>query len=184
MFHRLKTFARREKGTATLEFCIMFPIVLLLFVGVFENALILTRQVMLERALDNSVRLLRLTTNENVSPSDIRGHICSNTLVISNCQQLLVVDLREIDQATYALPGEDTLCVEADGLTVNPDNQYDPRRGDGIENELMLIRVCAQVTTFLPHSGFGLTLTRDDLGFLHMVAASIFVNEPPGPDDV
>ena len=32
--------------------------------------------------------------------------------------------------------------------------------------------------TLLPFSGFGLNLTRDDTGGLHMVSTSILVNEP------
>lgn len=180
MLQRIKNFVTRERGTATLEFCIVFPIIIILFVAAFESAMILTRQVMLERSLDHSVRLLRLTTNENVSGADIRAHMCSNTLVLRNCEDVLVVDLREVDQSTYDLPGDDTLCTDRSGVRVNPLNEYDPHRGDGIENELMLIRVCAQVSTFVPLVGFGLTLTRDDLGQLHMVSSSIFVNEPSG----
>ncbi|MEM6609346.1 MAG: TadE/TadG family type IV pilus assembly protein [Pseudomonadota bacterium] len=173
-----KAFSRSERGTATLEFCIVFPIIMILFIAVFETATILIRQVMLERSLDNSVRLLRLTSNDNITVDDIRTNVCDNTLVLPNCNDVLVVDLREIDQANYILPGEDTLCVDADGA-VNPANEFNTARAaGGPQNELMLIRVCAEVDRILPFSGFGLNLTRDNNDNLHMTSASIFVNEP------
>jgi len=174
---RLKEFIRCDRATATLEFCIVFPIVMILFVAVFETAMILIRQVMLERSLDNTVRLLRLTNNPSVAVSDIRTHICDNTLVLTNCEDVLVVDLRVVDQADYTLPGEDTLCVNTDG-EVNPANEFTSARGDAVINELMLIRVCAEVARILPFSGFGLNLTRDNNDNVHMTTASVFVNEP------
>ena len=42
----------------------------------------------------------------------------------------------------------------------------------------MLIRVCALVDRILPISGLGLELTRDDQDNIHLIAATIFVNEP------
>ena len=177
MFKGLKRFARNTEGTATLEFCIVFPIIMILFIAVFETAMILIRQVMLERALDNTVRLLRLTDNPAVTAGDIRTHICSNTLVLSNCQDVLVVDLREVSQVNYSLPDEGTLCVDRDGV-VNPANEFSAARADTDDNELMLIRVCAEVARMVPFSGFGLNLTRDNNDNLHMTSASVFVNEP------
>ncbi|MEM9318970.1 MAG: TadE/TadG family type IV pilus assembly protein [Pseudomonadota bacterium] len=173
----LRAFARSDRATATLEFCIVFPIIMILFIAVFETALILIRQVMLERSLDNTVRLLRLTDNENIAVSDIRTYICGNTIVLPNCEDVLVIDLREIDQSNYALPGDDTLCVDRDG-TINPANEFDTRRAAAGEDELMLIRVCAEVARILPFSGFGLNLTRDNNDNVHMTSASVFVNEP------
>jgi hypothetical protein len=48
----------------------------------------------------------------------------------------------------------------------------------GADNELMMVRACMIIDRILPFSGFGLNLTRDDSGGLHMMAASVFVNEP------
>lgn len=178
MVQRVKEFSRCEKATATLEFCIVFPIIMILFIAVFETAMILIRQVMLERSLDNAVRFLRLTNNENVSAGDIRTYICGSTLVLSNCEDVLVVDLRVIDQANYTIPDEESLCVDSDGA-INPANEFTSGRGsDGTRNELMLIRVCAEIARIIPFSGFGLNLTRDNNDNVHMTSASVFVNEP------
>lgn len=177
MFHRLKEFARCDRATATLEFCIVFPIIMILFIAVFETAMILIRQVMLERSLDQTVRLLRLTDNPAVTAADIRTNICSSTLVLNDCENVLIVDLREVEPPNYILPGEGTLCVDRDGV-INPANEFSAQRANAEDNELMLIRVCAEVARIVPFSGFGLNLTRDNNDNLHMTSASVFVNEP------
>ncbi|WP_375550652.1 MULTISPECIES: TadE/TadG family type IV pilus assembly protein [Rhodophyticola] len=170
-------FARSERATATTEFVIVFPIILILFIAVFETAMILTRQVMLERALDRTVRFLRITADLEVTHDQIAQNICANTLVIPQCDDILVLDLRPIDKTNYILPDEQTLCVNRDGM-VRPPNTFDPGRDVNEENQLMLIRACAVVDRILPISGFGLNLTRDDTGGIHMTSATVFVNEP------
>ncbi|WP_416914458.1 MAG: TadE/TadG family type IV pilus assembly protein [Roseicyclus sp.] len=176
-------FARDERATATMEFVIMFPVVITLFIAVFENGVILTRQVLLERSLDEAVRLLRLartiTDAETGQPraltaADISEAICDNTGAIPDCDTVLVVDLRVIDTTTYALPAADVSCIDRRDLTIQPANEF--RQGQN--NDLVVIRVCAIVDRLLPFSGFGLNLVRDDTGGLHIVASSVFVNEP------
>lgn len=181
--HSIRSFARDERATATMEFVIMFPIVITLFIAVFENGVILTRQVLMERSLDEGVRLLRLVRNitdettglpRALTSDDIAEAICDNTRSIPKCREVLVVDLRVIDTNTYDMPSADVACVDRRDLSVRPANEF--RAGQ--DNELIVIRVCAIIDRILPFSGFGLNLARDDTGGLHIVASSIFVNEP------
>ncbi len=169
----ISRFWRREEANATVEFVIVFPMVLLVFIAAFETAMLLTRQVMLERALDGAVRYLRLTSGLSVTYDDIRTNICENTPVLPDCENALLLDVRPIDQVTYALPDYQLLCVDRSG-TVTPANTFNP----GVENQLMLVRACAAVDRILPISGLGLDLTRDETGAIHLLAANIFVNEP------
>ena len=170
---KLKNFCRDETATATLEFVIVFPIVMILFTGVFETAMILTRQVMLERALDTTVRVMRVTPNLTATHDQIANIICEQTVVIKDCNELLTLDLRVVASPNYNLPNQDSLCIDRDGM-VRPANTFQP----GQANQLMLIRACVVVDRILPFSGFGLNLTRDDTGGLHMISATVFVNEP------
>lgn len=179
----IRDFARDDRATATMEFVIMFPVVITLFIAVFESGMILTRQVLMERSLDEAVRLLRLVraiedpdTGEfrALTAADIEEAICNNTAAIPDCDTVLVVDLRVIDRSTYEIPMPDVSCVNRANLDVVPANQF--RQGQ--DNDLVLIRACAVVDRILPFSGFGLNLVRDDTGGLHMVASSVFVNEP------
>jgi len=170
----IRQFARREDATATMEFVITFPIIMILFIAVFETSMIMTRQVMLERTLDQAVRILRLATDLTVDADDIRTAICDNTSILPDCETLLTIDLREVERATYAVPTNENLCIERADATATPLNTFNP----GTDNELLLVRACLIVDRILPFSGFGLNLTRDDSGGLHMMASSVFVNEP------
>ena len=182
MYH-IWHFARSERATATMEFVIVFPIVITLFIAVFETGMILTRQVMLERAMDSTIRLLRLDLVAR--PDDpaefataIRENICANTLVIPDCLDILELDLRDIDQLNYIMPPGDALCINRNDMLRPDENRpFAGRVDDGLDN-LMLVRVCVVVDRILPISGFGLNLTRDDTGGLHMVSSTVFVNEP------
>lgn len=169
----ISRFARREEANATVEFVIVFPVIILMFVAAFETAMLLTRQVMLERSLDSAVRHLRLTSGLSVTHDSIRDNICDNTAILLNCEEALTLDLRPINQTTYDLPDYHAMCIDRDG-EVTPANSFNP----GVDNQLMLIRACALVDRILPLSGLGMQLTRDDTGAIHVTAATVFVNEP------
>jgi len=171
----MRRFWRNESGTATMELVIMFPIMILLFIAAFESAMILTRQIMLERTLDMAVRVLRLSQGVITDASVVRDTMCNNTSLLPDCQNLLEVDLQVIDDTTYAMPTDDEICAgRGEELIIRPDNAFNV----GDDNQFMLIRTCLIVDRILPVSGFGLNLTRDDSGGLHMVSSTIFVNEP------
>jgi len=166
-----------------MEFVILFPVVITLFIAAFETGMILSRQVLLERSLDEAVRLLRLVRTitdpvtgdpRPLTAADIQQAICDNTRAIPNCETVLVVQLSVIDEATYDIPTPDVVCVNREELEVQPANSF----VQGVDNDLVLIRTCAVIDRLLPFSGFGLNLVRDDTGGMHMVASSVFVNEP------
>ncbi len=170
---KLKRYLKCEDANATVEFVIVFPVIIIIFVAAFETSMLLTKQVLLERSLDSSVRLLRLTTGLTATHDEIRTNICANTPILEDCENTLLLDLRVIDQTTYNMPDYHILCVDRSGQ-VDPANEFNP----GSDDELMLIRACAAVDRILPISGLGLDLTRDDTGAIHLTAVSIFVNEP------
>ncbi len=171
----LRRFARDENGTATLEMVIMFPLMMLMFMAAFETALILTRQIMLERTLDMSVRVLRLAQGVVTNGDDVRTAICSNTSLLPDCDTLLEVDLQVLASPYNNLPSDDEICAgRGDGIIIRPDNTFN----QGGNNELVFIRTCLVVDPILPFSGFGLNLARDESGGMHMMASNIFVNEP------
>ena len=183
-FLSLGRFIKDEGATVTLEFVILFPVIITVFIATFETGIILSRQVLLERSVDEAARLLRLSrfiadpatgVRRRPNADDIKTAICDNTNAIANCADVLVVELTVIDRATYDMPAADVACVQRDEPATSPP----PRAFDqGAGNQLVLLRSCAVVDRMLPFSGFGLNLVRDDTGGLHMVTASIFVNEP------
>jgi len=58
----LRDLRRKEDGNATIEFAILFPAFIMIFLSAFESGLLMTRQVLLDRAVDLTVRDIRLRT--------------------------------------------------------------------------------------------------------------------------
>ncbi len=173
MRRQIRDFARRDEATATMEFVITFPVIMMLFMGAFETSMIMTRQVMLERTLDLAVRELRLANGVSVTDDQIRSAICNNTGMLPDCATLLTIDLQRVDRTTYAMPSDQDLCVDR-AASATPLNSF----VIGADDDFMLIRACMIVDRIFPFSGYGLNLTRDDSGGLHMMASAVFVNEP------
>lgn len=172
---QIRSFWKDETATATLELVIVFPLLILLFVAAFETALIVTRQVIMERSLDMSVRVLRLAQGVITDADTVRDTICSNTQLLPNCQELLTLDLQVVDRTTYDLPSNDQICAgRGNDIVIAPANVFDA----GASDEFLLIRTCLIVDQILPFSAFGLNLASDDDGGLYMIATTIFVNEP------
>ncbi len=179
--HKLRQFRNDEAATASMELVIVFPILMLLFIAAFETAMILTRQVMLERTLDMSVRVLRLAQGVITNADEVRTTMCANTSLLPNCEDLLEIDLQIVDRDTYVLPADDQICAQrGNEMIVRPDNhfQFGVDNLNDANNDFLLIRTCMVVDRILPISGFGLNLARDDSGGLHMIASTIFVVEP------
>ena len=175
--NRLRRAFRREDGSASIEFVILFPLFVTVLISSVESGMILTRQVMLERALDISVRDLRLgrvvPSGDLLSREDIRDLICGNSPMIADCQNTLLIELRQLDTTTWTGIDGDMTCVER-GANVLPATTFNP----GVENNLMLVRGCALVNPIFPTSGFALNLPRNVNGDFALLAQTIFVNEP------
>ncbi|UWQ96593.1 hypothetical protein K3728_05000 [Rhodobacteraceae bacterium M385] len=173
--YQIREFWKDETATATLELVIVFPLLMIVFIAAFETAMILTRQIMLERTLDMSVRVLRLAQGVITDADTVRDTMCANTNLLPNCETLLTIDLQLIDRTSYDMPSNDEVCANrGNDIVIAPDNEFQV----GADNDFLLIRTCLIVDRILPFSGFGLNLTRDDSGGIHMMASTIFVNEP------
>lgn len=171
----VKRYIRDESATATMELVIMFPLMMIVFIAAFESAMILTRQIVLERTLDMSVRVLRLAQGVITDADEVRDSMCANTSLLPNCDELLTIDLQLVDTDTYDMPSNDQVCAgRGNNIVIAPDNTFDI----GSSNDFLMIRTCLVVDRILPFSGFALNLTRDDSGGLHMMATTIFLNEP------
>jgi Flp pilus assembly protein TadG len=88
----LRLFWLRQAGTATLEFVIIFPIIMTLFLSSVEVGVLMVRHVMLERALDITVRDIRLGIVTGITHSEMRTQICSNTFLSPNCETDLMLE--------------------------------------------------------------------------------------------
>ncbi len=172
----LRDFRRREDGSLTAEFAILFPAFIMIFLSAFESGLLMTRQVMLEHAVDVSVRDLRLGTWQPApTHAELKQRICDTAGIIPDCMNSLLIELREVDQTTWAPLDTTATCIDR-SQPIAP--QLPPNFSAGTDNDLMLVRVCAAFKPLFPMSNLGMKLVRTPAGDYALVATTAFVNEP------
>lgn len=171
--HLLRRFGARQDGVASVEFVIYLPLVLVVFMSTFESGLLMARSVMLERAVDISMRELRLGRITNPTHDTLRDHICDNAPIFTDCQNVLLLELRPVSTATWQPLGTDVTCVDRDEV-IQPVTEFNP----GVPNDMMIVRACTVFDPIFPGAGLGLKLTKDATGGYQLFASSAFVNEP------
>lgn len=170
---RLARDFRREDGTASIEFLFAIPTLMVVFMASCESGYFMVRHVMLERAVDMTMRDLRLGLLGDISHNDLRTLICSRTVVIHNCASNLKIELTPISTTTWALPTTPPTCIDR-SVAIEPVTTY----VRGGSSEPVIVRVCARQNAMFPSTGVGLGLQQDAQGGYALVARSVFVNEP------
>lgn len=164
---------RREDGNASIEFVILFPIFMVLFMSAFEIGLLMVRQVMLDRATDIAVRTLRLGLWTDPNHDDLKDYICDVAAVLPECKNNLLIELSPVSTATWAPLPDATSCVDK-VQNIQPVTAFKA----GIQHELMMVRVCALQQPLFPLTGLGLQLPRIDPDHYALISMTAFVNEP------
>ena len=176
LLSRLRRFGRRQDGTATIEFVILFPVFMVLTVSAVEMGILTLRQVMLERGIDITVRALRVGTMVNPTFGEVKAAICSSAQIIPNCSAVLHLALTPISTADWAVPEDGITCVDRN-------DDIDPlinaaQIDSGERNEFMLMRACSVFDPMFPTYGLGPHLPTDESGGYRLIASTSFVNEP------
>lgn len=166
-------FRRKDDGSATIEFVLVFPAFMVLFLSAFEAGLLMTRNVMLERGLDMAVRTVRLGTASPVNNDQMKRMICTGAGIIPDCLQQLRVEMRRVDLRAWT-----DIPVRA-----NCQDRNDPAKPlatfvTGGANDVMVVRACALFDPFFPGTGLGFQLPRESGGAYALVSTSAFVMEP------
>ena len=150
-----------EGGVSTLEFVILAPTLFFMFLAIFEAGWLMTRQMMLDRGVDMAMRDVRLNKLPNVTPAELRGHICEEALGITNCDDNLSLEMRTMAeaQALYPVTGDgsaywphtDVACQER-GVPIDP--VIDGTSfGVATPDVLMVVVACVMVEPLVPGLG-------------------------------
>ncbi|WP_237684730.1 TadE/TadG family type IV pilus assembly protein [Szabonella alba] len=164
---------RDRRGVASLEFVLVLPVLLLIFMSAFEAGLLMTRFIMLERSLDMTMRELRLGQFTNPDADLIKSEVCRGSVILKDCMTNIHVEMQPVSTVTWAFPNTRTGCVNREE-EINPPNNFNP----GQPHQIMLVRVCVAQDAMFPTTGIGLRLPKDSGGAYGLVASSAFVNEP------
>lgn len=170
----LTRFGMSEDGAVTVEFVIVFPVFMALFVSVFEAGLMMTKLTMLDRALDLTVRQIRLASeSEAITHEAVKEMICDNTVIIDNCDNVLQLEMVVISTDTWTMPDNTLDCIDREA-EIEPVVNFSA----GGENDIVYVRACIVVDPMFPNMGLGLILTKDPTGGVRLTASSAFANEP------
>ncbi|MDI3335524.1 pilus assembly protein [Defluviimonas aestuarii] len=167
--------ARDEEGSSTIPFIMFLPFFMMLILSSLEMGVLMMRHVMLERALDLSVRDLRLGNWSNPTHDSFKKVVCNRAGVIPDCMNAILVELRPVSTVTWQPLSSGPTCVDRAAPMLPEDMpEFDPGEGD----EMMLIRACIKVDPVFPTTGLGMHLPKDNTGAYALVSATAFVNEP------
>lgn len=169
----LRRFRRGEDGSPTVEFVLVFPAFMVLMVSAFEVGILMTRQMMLERGLDVSVRAVRLGMWESVDDEELRMMICDRASIIPDCMNQVKVEMIRLDPESWSNPPLRPDCVNR-GEEVEPNRNFQ----QGGNHELMMLRVCALFDPVFPNFGVGVRIKEQRGDHYALVSTSLFVMEP------
>ena len=169
----LTRFRKDEDGSAAVEFVLYFSLVSFILFAAIEMAYMNLRHAMLERAVDISVRDIRLSTGDVPTYDAVRTSVCTDAAILANCETNLRLEMLEVDPRTFT--GLDTTadCQNAEEEP-RPKRAFDP----GSDNALMLMRACLKYKPMMPTTGLAARLDLDDQGYAQMVVTAAFVQEP------
>jgi hypothetical protein len=145
-----RRFRKDASGSATVEFVILFPIFMTLFVSCFELGTVMLRQTMLDRSVDMTVRQIRLGAVDNVTHDVVRDMICAGSGVLRDCQSELKLEMEVVDPRAWANLDPDVDCVNHADRTIPP-REFRP----GQENEMVIIRACHLFEPFFDNFSLG-----------------------------
>ena len=174
----IRIYRRKEDGSATVEIVFLFPLFMSIFLMGFESGFYMVRNVMVERAVDISVRDIRLGNGNVPEYADIIQRICDAAVVLPDCENTVHIHMEEVAISPGAIAALDDAARCLNWYSDEP--QYDDSEYEvGQANTMMLVQVCATVSPFFPTTGLGLKLQNSELsGDMAIVATTAFVNEP------
>lgn len=170
---RFARFRKDEDGNSTIEFVIMFPLFIFLLLAGIEMGIIAVRQTTLERAVDLTVRDIRLGTGTAPQHDQIKDMICDRSVMVPDCHNTLKLEMIRVDLRNWTgLPATPD-CVDM-AQPVAPVRSFE----NGMDNELMILRACARFKPYYPLSGIGRELEKDNAGYAAVTVTTAFVQEP------
>ncbi|MCT4557028.1 MAG: pilus assembly protein [Pelagimonas sp.] len=172
VFYALRHFRKNENGSIAVPFVIWVPVFLIIIGSSIELGLLTARHAILERALDETVRGLRIGTVDS-SSNGLKTAICDRASILPNCENRLHLEMVSLDMRDWSAPNAQAQCVDTT-QSVTPNRTFD----HGGNHELMLLRACFKYRPTTPTGMLGSALAKDAQGYSALVSASAFVHEP------
>ena len=164
---------RREDGTASMEFVLVIPLIMAVFMASFESGLLMTRSIMLEQSVDMAMREVRLGHISPLTNQKLKKEICDNAVIFPDCENSIKIQMDRVSTTAWDIPNMPSSCINR-REDAEPVLTY-----NGVsQNDLMMLRVCVVLDAMFPSTGIALDLPLDDDGGYGLVARTAFVVEP------
>ena len=173
----LRRLWRREEGSSTLEFIVLFPFLGYLIFGLAETGVLIVRSTNLDRGVDIAVRDVRLGQPSVASYDGLRDRICQLSFLLGSCNETLRLELTAIGTTpSGGTPSGAVSCTNRADPDISPPIQFDT----STPGEIVIVRACLIVDPVFPGTGFMALLPKSDGGGYALVSRSAFMNEPRG----
>lgn len=156
-----------------IPFALWAPLFMIFMVSTIEIGTVTIRHTSLERALDQTVRSIRLTTGTHLTHEQLKRSICTLARVLPNCMTTLHLEMITVNMRDFHEPDYYPDCVDV-AQDVTPLRNFE----FGMANEVMFMRACYLYNPFSPAGYLGGAMTTDVGGNIALVASSAFVQEP------
>lgn len=167
-----RRFRRDRSGSAALEFAIVLPLLLALVFSIFEAGWMMTRTMLLDRALDITIRSVRTGKDAPRNQMEMKRAVCGHMIIVPDCEASMLIEMRGVASASD-FPTSAASCVDR-GETIQPSVGF----GTGGGGSLILVRACLVTDPLAPFIGLGLAMPKDSKGGYSIVSISAFMNEP------
>ncbi len=177
---RFSQFLTDERGTATIEFLFVFPMIFTVFTASFESSLYMAKYVMFERSVDLVVREIRLGNATDPTHQSLKESICRTGVLVksmADCLNKMRIWMQPVNTANFDMIAPPTTCVEQ-ASQVNVDEPLANEFAWGTDNDIMLMRICMKEWPIFPTTAVSVKMPRQNDGSVAMIVTSVFVNEP------
>jgi len=168
----LRSFRDDESGTATIEFVLLVPVIMMIVFSILESGWLMTQKTMLDRGLNMAIRDLRVGLVDNPTPETIITSVCNYAGILKDCEAALHLEMVGLDNP---ISSGSATCVDR---TEEIEPVVNWIMGSRTVPEIMVMRACFVVDPLIPGSAIGALLPKDPSGGYNMVTYAAFANEP------
>lgn len=169
----LRRFRKSEEGSMVVPFALWTPVFVTLMVSTIEMGTLTIRHSAMERALDQTVRDVRLGTGTSFTHQQLKQSICDLSAVLPDCMRTLHLEMLRLDMRNFNEPDYFPDCVDV-AEEATPQRNFEM----GESNEVMFLRACYKYVPFSPTGYLGGSMMVDGNGYTAVIATSAFVLEP------
>lgn len=169
----LRRFRDDEAGSMVVPFALWTPIFVGIVLSTIEMGTVTLRHTVLERALDQTVRSVKLSTGRAYSQATLKAKICAQAAALPNCDEGLFVEMVNLDMRDWQTPPQTAECVNT-SVQVTPEDAFT----HGSEHEMMMLRACYKYKPISPAGYLSSSLAKDENGYTALVSVAVFVSEP------